>query len=309
MNLATIHISFLLICIASLIDAQDLSFDEEGNVISPTRPSAAPFNFHKLVASKVKGEETSPIKATTGPPEQHSQSVSSTEDAKKELRLLKGLYRRLLESKETKEKEKLRGQIMEKVEIIETILHKKNKTKITEEGVDYFTEEKNLEVESPPEEQKEITTMQPLFEFDDITSVSNRSKKKLKGVISSSTTSENTEATTTGSTTSKAIKTPATELEEVELERTYYPWESPQCKDEEEKDTCQSFKHMCTLLPVIAYRRCRKTCKLCMEDTPPARSKSSTNFSLKTNVPFSSTSFKSNIECVVCQCINHIDTD
>ena len=274
MNFATIHTLFLLICIFTLIDAQDLSFDEEGNVISPSRPSAAPFNFHKLVASKVKGEENPPIKETTNP-DHHSQSVSSTEDAKTELRLLKGLYRRLLESKEVKEKEKLREQIMEKVEIIETILHKKKKTNITEEAMDYFTEEKKPEVESTPEEKEMVTTIQPLFEFDDIT-VGSRSKKKFKAVISSSTTSERTEATTGGSTTSKTTTTTAkpaeTELAEVEVERTYYPWESPKCKDEEEKETCQSFKHLCSMLPVVGYRRCRKSCQFCMEDKPPARS-------------------------------------
>ena len=76
---------------------------------------------------------------------------SPTEDAKAELRLLKGLYRRLLETKDAGEKEKLRTQIMSKVEKIESILHKK-KTLVTEEAVDYFTEDKiNAVLESTPD--------------------------------------------------------------------------------------------------------------------------------------------------------------
>ena len=78
--------------------------------------------------------------------------ASPTEDAKAELRLLKGLYRRLLETKDAGEKEKLRTQIMAKVEKIESILHKK-KTLVTEEAVDYFTEDKiNAVLESTPDE-------------------------------------------------------------------------------------------------------------------------------------------------------------
>ena len=44
-----------------LIKAQDLKFDDEGNVMN----NDTPFNFHKLVASKVKGEEERTTITTT----------------------------------------------------------------------------------------------------------------------------------------------------------------------------------------------------------------------------------------------------
>ena len=267
---STLNISFLCLCIfSSWIYAQDLRFDEEGNVINTP---AAPFNFHKLVASKVKGEDS---KTTTASPpmsnDNEDHSLKSTEEAKSELRLLKGLYRRLLDSKDAGEKEKLRSQIMEKVEIIESILHKK-KAKVTEEAVDYFTAEEGSElVESIPQGKGKkamaSTTLPPLFEFDDMTVGPGRSRKdKVKGASSTTTT-------TIASTTISSETGTATKRAEIELEKTYYPWESPKCKDEEDKETCQSFQHLCSMMPVTAYRRCRKTCQLCMDDKPPARSK------------------------------------
>ena len=56
----TVYFAFLPFSLC-LIKAQDLKFDDEGNVMN----NDTPFNFHKLVASKVKGEEESTTITTT----------------------------------------------------------------------------------------------------------------------------------------------------------------------------------------------------------------------------------------------------
>ena len=222
-----------------VVGAQELSFDDEGNVISDLH---TPFNFHKLVASKVKGEETTTTRS-------EATKVSPTEDAKTELRMLKGLYRELLETKDAGAKERLRSEIMEKVEKIEAILHKKKNVVVTEEAIDYFSEDKDVEAEVAPPLEKKVTelggarskeglvtstTFQPLFEFDEDDKVTTtRSKPDRKMEEAASTTTE--------------------KLAEVDLEQTYYPWESPRCQDQD-KDACENFKPLCPLLGVIAYR-------------------------------------------------------
>ena len=58
------------------------------------------------------------------------------------------------------------------------------------------------------------------------------------------------------------------EGEQVEL----YPWQSEICKDYDE-ESCTAFKPMCSIMGVIAHKKCRKTCKLCLQDKPKPRSK------------------------------------
>lgn len=53
------------------------------------------------------------------------------------------------------------------------------------------------------------------------------------------------------------------EGEQIEL----YPWQTEICKDYDE-EACQVFKPMCNLMGVIAHKKCRKTCKLCLQDKP-----------------------------------------
>ena len=90
--------------------------------------------------------------------------------------------------------------------------------------------------------------MQPLFEFDgDDKATTEKAKSK--------------PFTTEKSTTISSTR-------DIELEKTYYPWESPKCIDQEDKETCEKFKPFCSMMGIIAYRRCRKTCKLCMDDNP-----------------------------------------
>ena len=100
--------------------------------------------------------------------------------------------------------------------------------------------------------------MQPLFDFDEDTST-----EKLK------TKATTTETASIISSTSKAM------TREIDLEKTYYPWESPKCRDQEDRDTCEKFKPFCSMMGIIAYRRCRKTCKLCMDDNPAPLSEKS----------------------------------
>jgi len=56
------------------------------------------------------------------------------------------------------------------------------------------------------------------------------------------------------------------EGEQVEL----YPWQSEICKDYDE-EACSAFKPMCSIMAVIAHKKCRKTCKLCLQDKPKPR--------------------------------------
>ena len=58
------------------------------------------------------------------------------------------------------------------------------------------------------------------------------------------------------------------EGEEIQL----YPWESEICMDYDE-EACAVFKPMCNLMGVISHKKCRKTCKLCIQDKPKPRSK------------------------------------
>jgi len=53
------------------------------------------------------------------------------------------------------------------------------------------------------------------------------------------------------------------EGEQIEL----YPWQTEVCKDYDE-EACKVFKPMCNLMGVIAHKKCRKTCKLCLQDKP-----------------------------------------
>ena len=52
-----------------------------------------------------------------------------------------------------------------------------------------------------------------------------------------------------------------------ESEMTFYPWEHPGCKDSN-KEACHDFKPFCSILGIVAYRKCQKTCKLCVSDKP-----------------------------------------
>lgn len=100
---------FLLILLIEITFGNEFEFDEKGNMQKP-------LNFLKLVASKVTGEEK-----TTEKPDLH------TENAKAELKVLKGLHQRLLESEDPQEKLELKQLIMEKVDKIERLLHKKKR--------------------------------------------------------------------------------------------------------------------------------------------------------------------------------------
>ena len=66
--------------------------------------------------------------------------------------------------------------------------------------------------------------------------------------------------TSTMTTTEEGQKEIAIETE------SFYPWESPTCRDEADEVSCQGFEHLCSILSIVAYRRCRKTCKLCYHD-------------------------------------------
>ena len=47
----------------------------------------------------------------------------------------------------------------------------------------------------------------------------------------------------------------------------YYPWESLLCADDH-PEACKDFKPFCSIMEVIAFRKCRKTCGLCKQDRP-----------------------------------------
>ena len=47
----------------------------------------------------------------------------------------------------------------------------------------------------------------------------------------------------------------------------FYPWESPLCEDLN-KEACKKYKPYCTINPGLAYRSCRKTCEMCIQDHP-----------------------------------------
>merc|ERR1712241_1469867 len=44
-----------------------------------------------------------------------------------------------------------------------------------------------------------------------------------------------------------------------------YPWQSEVCKDYDET-ACSAFKPLCSIMGVIAHKKCRKNCKLCLQD-------------------------------------------
>ena len=50
-----------------------------------------------------------------------------------------------------------------------------------------------------------------------------------------------------------------------------YPWQSEVCADYDEA-ACAAFKPMCSIMGVIAHKKCRKTCKLCLQDETSPRS-------------------------------------
>ena len=50
---------------------------------------------------------------------------------------------------------------------------------------------------------------------------------------------------------------------------SFYPWESPECQDK--LKNCQDLKKFCPLMPIVAYRQCRKTCKMCFKNKPKPR--------------------------------------
>jgi len=49
-----------------------------------------------------------------------------------------------------------------------------------------------------------------------------------------------------------------------------YPWQSEVCADYDEA-ACAAFKPMCSIMGVIAHKKCRKTCKLCLQDETSPR--------------------------------------
>jgi len=125
----------------------NLRFDAEGNVLNKD----VPMDFMKLVASKVKGQKDEKTKEVaeevvpeTGDPKEESKEKEDihSENAKDELKILKKLHNRLLETKNSQEKADLRKLIMEKVEKIERLLHKNKKP--SENGIEnLLTEDKS----------------------------------------------------------------------------------------------------------------------------------------------------------------------
>jgi len=279
---------YLTLILPLAFSQDNFGFDAEGNLLKPTKK---PLNFLKLVASKVKGQGVEPVTSTKPKLEEDSSDLH-TENAKAELNVLKGLHNQLLETKDPEEKLELRQLIMEKVDKIERLLHKNknlNQTETTIEAKseattpeiivdhknpDYFdthpgmkgdiildAELEDIKDDNDIEENLHninSTTMQPLFEFDEgqAKTVSMRSKQQPK----SSTTSESIETTT-----EQVILEP--EKPAKPDKESFYPWESPECKDLSE--ACLDFKPLCSIFSSVAYRKCRKTCKMCFKDNSP----------------------------------------
>merc|ERR1712037_1044746 len=104
---------------------------------------------------------------------------------------------------------------------------------------------------------KTTTPLVPLYDWnddnDEITPVETKEEETPETETTEESAAEAEEETTT---------------EDPQLIK-FYPWESPVCKDK--SNACESFKHMCSLFSIVAYRQCRKTCKLCYHDKPKHR--------------------------------------
>jgi len=134
-----------------------------------------------------------------------------------------------------------------------------------------MTGETIVQVHPPNKGSKdEKSTIDPLFEFytDSMENKVDELNKKTKLAtvkLVEATTKKTDEVTTEELEKEKTAKAPTTADPKV----AYYPWESPVCEDK--SDSCDSFKPMCSLFSIVAYRQCRKTCKVCYKDKPKHR--------------------------------------
>jgi hypothetical protein len=264
-----------------------------------------PLNFLRLVASKVKAKENedlhekvdkvrplrdimkdmtiddddkvhgSKVKAVAAVEEEMDSAPASilkdvipdddqehlNADAKAELKTLRHLHDQLVESKDPENKAKLRKEIMEKVDELEHILHMKGKNttdanageaSTDDTADDYFqpSGQDGQEIVMPP-----ITTVEP-------SKVNNETdfEPLIEFNVDNSTAIEASANATAGTTGSL-------DMEPEEPEVAFYPWERPICEDADER-ACQAFKPFCHIMAISAYRKCRKTCKLCIKDKP-----------------------------------------
>jgi len=116
---------------------------------------------------------------------------------------------------------------------------------------------KNVLEHEDHKQAKTTTPLVPLYDWNDdneeITPVETKEEENPETETTEESAAETEEKTTT---------------EDPQIVK-FYPWESPVCKDK--SDACESFKHMCSLFSIVAYRQCRKTCKLCYHDKPKHR--------------------------------------